>query len=136
MQVSDCCAVTFGLMCLYGWSDFASLFLHCFPFILDSNTKYPNHKRYTLWCRSLRFLRLLCHLSCFQCGKAMRMGSVFCSTHPCMLCGHKEIVFTNFRAPLCLILIFLFFFFFFLRRRGKKNKRKGRDERVLEKQGN
>lgn len=59
---------------------------------------------------------------------------MFCSTHPCMLCGHKEIVFTNFRAPLCLILIFLFFFF--SEEGAKKKKRKGRDERVLEKQGN
>lgn len=70
--------------------------------------KYRNYKRYVVWCRGLKFLRLLCHVSCFQCGKAVRMGSVFCPTavtHPGMLCGHKETVFTNFRAPSCLISI-------------------------------
>lgn len=113
-------------MCLSGWSDFASLFLHCFPFILNSNTKYPNHRRYTLWGRSLKLLRLLCHVSCVQCGKAVRMGSVFCSTAVTRsggLCGHKETVLTNFRVSLCLILMFLFFFF--NRTRGKKKGKEG-----------
>lgn len=56
---------------------------------------------------------------------------MFCPTavtQPGMLCGHKETIFINFGAPL-----FNFDFFFFLRRGVK---RKGRDERVLEKQGN
>lgn len=55
---------------------------------------------------------------------------MFCPTavtHPGMLCGQKEAIFKNFRAPL-----FNFDFFF----SEEVVKRKGRIESVLEKQGN
>lgn len=46
-------------------------------------------------------------------------------THPGVLCGHKETVFTSFRAPLRLV--------FFPSQ--KKGQRKGGGEKVLKKQG-
>lgn len=107
------------------WNEFAAVFLLCFPFVIwvfESQTKD--------WISQ----RFLCGVLYLPCGRAMRTDNVFCSavvTHPSVLCGQSETVLADFKH-----FYLISFLFYFSDWRSKEKKKKGRGERVLEKQAN
>lgn len=129
IQVSDCCAVAHVSINVHIWLEWFCCLVSA---LLSSyfRLKYPNHKICTPWCRSLEFLGLLCRISSVgeQGGWTVCFALLLSPTRACCM-GRRKL---SLQSLSILLFHFYFSWVLFLRRKGKKKK--GRGERVLEKQ--